>query len=79
MAVGGLTERELEVLRLVAAGKSEPELAAILGVSPYTARFHFDNARRKLDAVNRPHAVARLIALGGLTEQGPPKDAAADE
>ena len=70
MAVDGLTERELEALRLVAAGKSDHEMAAILGVSHHTARFHVDNARRKLNASNRAHAVALLIGLGGLGERG---------
>lgn len=61
-----LSDRELEAIRLVARGKSDWEIATILGISEYTARFHVDNARRKLDAVNRAHAVARLAAQGWL-------------
>lgn len=57
-----LTEREREVLALVADGKTDWEISVILGVSETTARFHVDNARRKLDAVNRTQAVARLVA-----------------
>jgi DNA-binding CsgD family transcriptional regulator len=48
---------------LVAEGKTDWEIATIMGFSQSTARFHVDNARRKLDCVNRAHAVARLLAL----------------
>lgn len=57
-----LTKRERDVLALVADGKTDWEISVILGVSEATARFHVDNARRKLDAVNRTQAVARLVA-----------------
>ena len=56
-----LTPRERDALAFVAEGKTDWEIATILGVSESTARFHVDNARRKLGAVNRSHAVARLI------------------
>jgi LuxR family transcriptional regulator, quorum-sensing system regulator BjaR1 len=55
-----LTERERDALALVADGKTDWEISVILGVSESTARFHVDNARRKLGAVNRSQAVARL-------------------
>ncbi|MBS0334217.1 MAG: hypothetical protein JSS35_15720 [Proteobacteria bacterium] len=57
-----LTPRERNVLAWVAEGKSDWEISVILGVSETTVRFHADNARRKLGAVNRAHAVARLAA-----------------
>ncbi|MBL8772352.1 MAG: helix-turn-helix domain-containing protein [Phenylobacterium sp.] len=57
-----LTLRERDALQWVAAGKSDWEIGMILGVSPTTVRFHVDNARRKLGAVNRAHAVALLLA-----------------
>lgn len=60
-----LTARERDALGFVAEGKTDWEIATILGVSEATARFHVDNARRKLDAVNRAHAVARFLALEG--------------
>lgn len=60
-----LSRRERDALGFVAEGKTDWEIAAILGISETTARFHVDNARRKLNAVNRSHAVARLIALDG--------------
>lgn len=57
-----LTDRERDALSWVAEGKSDWEISVILGVSETTARFHVDNARRKLGAVNRAQAVARLAA-----------------
>ena len=57
-----LTPRERDALALVAEGKTDWEISVILGVSELTARFHVDNARRKLGAVTRAQAVARLLA-----------------
>lgn len=56
-----LTERERDSLALVAEGKTDWEISVILGVSEATARFHVDNGRRKLGAVTRAQAVARLV------------------
>ena len=56
-----LTPRERDSLALVADGKTDWEISVILGVSEATARFHVDNARRKLGAINRTQAVARLL------------------
>ena len=56
-----LTPRESDSLTLVADGKSDWEISVILGVSEATARFHVDNARRKLGAVTRAQAVARMV------------------
>jgi LuxR family quorum sensing-dependent transcriptional regulator len=61
-----LTPRERDALSYVAEGKTDWEIAVILGVSEATARFHVDNARRKLGAVNRAHAVARFLAASFL-------------
>ena len=55
-----LSVREHDALRYVADGKTDWEIGVILGVSQSTARFHIDNARRKLGAVNRAQAVARM-------------------
>lgn len=57
-----LTRRERDALALVAEGKTDWEISVILGVSEATARFHVDNARRKLGAVSRAQAVARMAA-----------------
>lgn len=56
-----LTAREQESLAWVAEGKSDWEIATILGLSETTVRFHVDNARKKLGAVNRAQAVGRLL------------------
>lgn len=61
-----LTRRELDSLRLVAEGKTDWDVARILGISESTARFHIDNARRKLDAVSRAQAVAKIANRGLL-------------
>lgn len=58
-----LTRRERDVMAYVAEGKTDWEIGVILSLSETTARFHVDNARRKLGAVNRAHAVARYLAL----------------
>ncbi len=55
-----LTTREHDVLRYVAEGKTDWEIGVIMGIAESTARFHIDNARRKLGAVNRAQAVARM-------------------
>lgn len=59
-----LTARERDALSWVAEGKSDWEISVILGVSETTVRFHVDNGRKKLGAVNRAQAVARLAAAG---------------
>lgn len=61
-----LSPRERDVMRFVADGKTDWEIGAIMGLAEATARFHADNARRKLGASNRAHAVARYVALNGL-------------
>lgn len=61
-----LSARERDAIAFVAEGKTDWEIGTILGVSEATARFHVDNARRKLGAVNRAQAVARYVGLYGL-------------
>jgi DNA-binding CsgD family transcriptional regulator len=55
---GGLTEREIEVLRLVAAGRSNPDIAHALVLSPKTVERHLSNIFTKLDVPSRPAAAA---------------------
>lgn len=57
-----LTTRERDALAYVAEGKTDWEIGTIMGVAEATARFHVDNGRKKLRAVNRAHAVAKLAA-----------------
>ena len=66
-AAGILTEREVDVLRLVAEGHTNKEIAARLFVSADTVNGHLDNIYRRLGVSDRAHAVA--VALrGGLLE-----------
>lgn len=57
-APGGLSPRELEVLRLVAAGMSNPEIAAALVLSEKTVVRHLSNIFSKLDVGSRTAAAA---------------------
>jgi DNA-binding NarL/FixJ family response regulator len=51
-----LTKRELEILRLVAEGHSNAQLARMLWVTEQTVKFHLSNVYRKLDVANRTEA-----------------------
>lgn len=69
-----LTDREREVLLWTSAGKSCWDVSVILGVSEQTVRYHTSRIRRKLNAANTVHAVARAlqqgeISLGQLAEK----------
>lgn len=57
-----LTDREMEVLRLLAQGKSNKEIAATLVISERTVKFHVSSIMGKLGASNRTEAVS--IAAG---------------
>jgi len=58
-----LSERELEVLQLIAAGKSNRLIASELFVSVGTVKTHINNVYRKLDAHSRTQALARAREL----------------
>ena len=65
---GGLSRREVEVLRLVAAGRSNREVAEELSVSVRTVERHITNLYGKIDARNRADATAFAFRHGlGLT------------
>jgi len=67
-AVGSdLTARELEVLRLLAAGRSTTEIAAQLFLSVHTVRNHIANLLSKLQAKSRLEAVAIALRQGIVT------------
>jgi DNA-binding CsgD family transcriptional regulator len=59
-----LTPRELEVLTLLAEGKSNKEIARRLGISVHTAKFHVSALIDKLDAVGRTDVVAHAARRG---------------
>jgi DNA-binding CsgD family transcriptional regulator len=65
-ALGELTARELEVLRLVAQGLSDPAIAERLTVSPHTVHRHVANVRVKLRLPSRSAAVAYASRAGLL-------------
>jgi DNA-binding NarL/FixJ family response regulator len=67
---GGLTRRELEILRLVAEGHSNSQLARMLWVTEQTVKFHLSNIYRKLGVANRTEA-SRWAQLNGLLPHEP--------
>jgi DNA-binding NarL/FixJ family response regulator len=62
-----LTDREVEVMRLLGQGKTNKEIAAALDISERTVKFHLSSIYSKLGAGNRTEAVA-LAAQRGLIE-----------
>lgn len=62
--VSALTGRELECLRWVAAGHTDPQIGELMRISTTTVKSHVDSARQKLDARTRAHAVARMVLFG---------------
>ena len=61
-----LTGREREVLRLVALGRTTPQIARELDISSHTVLNHIRNFRHKLDAATKLEAVLTAIRLGIL-------------
>jgi DNA-binding CsgD family transcriptional regulator len=59
-----LTEREREIVTWVGRGKTNKEIAAILGVTPNTVRTHLEHVYEKLDVHTRTAAVAKLSDAG---------------
>jgi DNA-binding NarL/FixJ family response regulator len=59
-----LTPRELEVLRLIAKGFSNPEIGRIIGRTEGTVKVHAKNIMHKLDADDRTKAVTTAVQRG---------------
>jgi DNA-binding NarL/FixJ family response regulator len=59
--ISALSDRERDVLRLVADGLSNGQIGGKLFISPETVRTHLRSAMSKLDADNRTHAVASAL------------------
>ena len=66
-----LTQRELEILRLVAAGAPNSRIAAQLWITEQTVKFHLSNVYRKLGVSNRT-AASHHAYVHGLLETTPP-------
>jgi len=60
----GLTSRELEILKLMVAGDSNPAIAGRIFVSRSTVKFHVSNILMKLGATSRTEAVAIALQRG---------------
>ncbi|MGD0122762.1 MAG: response regulator transcription factor [Candidatus Limnocylindrales bacterium] len=67
-----LTDRELEVLKLVTVGLRNREIAVELGISENTVKFHLKNIVEKLHAQNRAELAARAVREGLVPD--PPRD-----
>ena len=59
----GLTGQEMKVLEQLAAGRSNKEVARVLGLSPNTVKTHIANLYGKLDVARRTQAVGRAREL----------------
>jgi two-component system response regulator DevR len=68
-----LTRREREILRLVAEGHSNAQLARMLWVTEQTVKFHLSNIYRKLHVSNRTEA-SRWAQLNGLLPKADPDE-----
>ena len=61
-----LTARQTDCLRWVAVGKSDSDIASLLGISEATVHFHIEEAKKRLGVRSRVQAVARLVLDGTL-------------
>ena len=59
-----LTAREIEVLQLLAGGKSNKEISTALSISEATVKSHMGNIFRKLDVISRTEAIATANKRG---------------
>jgi DNA-binding CsgD family transcriptional regulator len=63
---GGLTSRELQTLQLLAAGKTNNEIARALGISLSTVELHVTHILTKLNCENRTQAVLYAVSRGWI-------------
>ena len=61
--IPGITKREREVLRLLADGMRNEQVARELSISPLTVRTHIEKAMAKLEADTRTQAVANALRM----------------
>jgi DNA-binding NarL/FixJ family response regulator len=65
-ASGPLTDREAEVLSLLAKGWANKQIAAALGISEHTVKFHVSSIYSKLNVTNRTEAVREGLRSGWI-------------
>jgi DNA-binding NarL/FixJ family response regulator len=68
----GLTEREIEVLKMVAGGTPNKVIASEMGLAEPTVKSHLKNIFQKLGANDRSHAVTIAIRRGYIDPDGLP-------
>ena len=68
-ASSALTERQSELMRLVAAGLTNPQIASALHLSPHTVRTHLEHIFDRLRVTTRTGAVKRFLELAGEPPQ----------
>ena len=61
----------MEVLRWIAAGKSDWEIGQILQISAKTVNYHVENTKRKFGVATRMQAVVAAMHTGTLPANGP--------
>ncbi|MGH7802863.1 MAG: response regulator transcription factor, partial [Candidatus Binatia bacterium] len=74
---GLLSDREIEILELIAAGSVNKEIADRLGITEVTVKAHLRNIFAKIGAQNRAHAVTIALQQNLIrwsSAQAPPKD-----
>jgi transcriptional regulator EpsA len=62
-----ITRRQAEILDLVKLGKTNAEIAQLLGCSQWTVKNHVQSILRRLESTSRTQAIARAISLGLLS------------
>jgi len=68
-----LTERELEILEQIAAGRSNAEIGQRLAIAPKTVRNHVANVLNKLEVADRSQAIVRAREAGLGGDEAPPR------
>ncbi len=59
-----ITERDVEILRGLATGLTDSQIARIHGIKTRTVRFYIARLRRRFDAITREHLIAKAGGLG---------------